>query len=103
MGWPTLDGLVSFFSEGVHDHNYFVGTLRAASGCLNTLSHTYHMKRWRSPGEYAHPPKMHYRCVIVASFSEHGQSCDLSFDVFNCISDKIGEYCENRPGIFQKH
>lgn len=52
MGWLTLDGLVSFFTEGVHDHHYFVGTLRAVNVCLSTLSHTFQVKRWRAPGKF---------------------------------------------------
>jgi hypothetical protein len=33
-GWPTLDGLIKLFSEGVQEYGYFTVTLRAVDTCL---------------------------------------------------------------------
>ncbi|XP_055842455.1 general odorant-binding protein 70, partial [Episyrphus balteatus] len=73
MGWPTLDGLVDFYSEGVNEHGFFMATLRAVNQCLNVVTVKYHVNRRKLP--------------------EKGQSCDLAFDVFDCISDQITGYC----------
>ncbi|KAJ6640775.1 General odorant-binding protein 70 [Pseudolycoriella hygida] len=74
-GWPTLDGLVNFYSEGVNEHGYFMATLRAVDHCLKVSSIKYHVNRRSSP--------------------ENGQTCDVAFDVFDCISDEITEYCDD--------
>lgn len=51
-GWPTLDGLVSFYSEGVDEHAYFMATLRASNACLKILSAKYHVNRLHAPGTH---------------------------------------------------
>lgn len=50
LGWPTLDGLVNFYSEGVHEHGYFMATLRAVDACLKGSSAKYHVNRHIAPG-----------------------------------------------------
>ncbi|EDV40408.1 Odorant-binding protein 73a [Drosophila ananassae] len=72
-GWPTLDGLVQFYSEGVHEHGFFMATLRAVNICLRTMTARYGVDRKELP--------------------QRGESCDLAFDVFDCISDQITGYC----------
>ncbi|XP_016964783.1 uncharacterized protein LOC108034411 [Drosophila biarmipes] len=72
-GWPTLDGLVSFYSEGVHEHGFFMATLRSVNLCLRTMTAKYGVNRKELP--------------------QKGESCDLAFDVFDCISDQITGYC----------
>ncbi|XP_016985182.1 general odorant-binding protein 70 [Drosophila rhopaloa] len=72
-GWPTLDGLVHFYSEGVHEHGFFMATLRAVNLCLRTMTARYKVNRKELP--------------------QKGESCDLAFDVFDCISDQITGYC----------
>lgn len=72
-GWPTLDGLVNFYSDGVHDHDFFIAVLKASGSCLNDGAYKYSIHRGLKP--------------------LHGEHCDLSFDVFDCISDKIVDYC----------
>ncbi|XP_046808986.1 uncharacterized protein LOC111687385 [Lucilia cuprina] len=72
-GWPTLDGLVDFYSGGVNEHGFFMATLRSVNLCLRAVTNKYHVDRRKLP--------------------EKGQSCDLAFDVFDCISDQITGYC----------
>lgn len=50
-GWPTLDGLVNFYSEGVHEHGFFMATLRATDYCLTGGLYKYHANRHHSAGE----------------------------------------------------
>ncbi|XP_059224607.1 general odorant-binding protein 70 [Stomoxys calcitrans] len=72
-GWPTLDGLVDFYSGGVNEHGFFMATLRSVNLCLRAVTNKYHVDRHKFP--------------------EKGESCDLAFDVFDCISDLITGYC----------
>ncbi|EDV96568.1 uncharacterized protein LOC6556530 [Drosophila grimshawi] len=72
-GWPTLDGLVHFYSEGVHEHGFFMATLRSVNLCLRAMTKKYNVNRKELP--------------------QKGESCDLAFDVFDCISDQITGYC----------
>lgn len=51
LGWPTLDGLVNFYSEGVNEHGYFMATLRAVDHCLKGSSAKYHVNRRSTPGK----------------------------------------------------
>ncbi|KAH8234755.1 hypothetical protein KR032_002791, partial [Drosophila birchii] len=60
-GWPTLDGLVNFYSEGVAEHGFFMATLRAVNLCLRTMTVRYRVDRKELP--------------------QRGESCDLAFDV----------------------
>ncbi|XP_067647131.1 general odorant-binding protein 70 [Eurosta solidaginis] len=73
LGWPTLDGLVEFYSEGVNEHGFFMATLRSVNLCLRAVTIKYRVNRRKLP--------------------ESGESCDLAFDVFDCISDQITGYC----------
>lgn len=43
-GFPTLDGLVHFHSDGVHEHGFFMATLRAADSCLKGAANKYHIE-----------------------------------------------------------
>lgn len=52
LGWPTLDGLVHFYSEGVQEHGYFMTTLRAVNICLKEVSVNHHINRHRAPGNF---------------------------------------------------
>lgn len=73
LGWPTLDGLVDFYSGGVNEHGFFMATLRSVNICLRAVTNKYHVDRRKLP--------------------EKGESCDLAFDVFDCIFDQITGYC----------
>nr|XP_036219650.1 uncharacterized protein LOC106619551 isoform X2 [Bactrocera oleae] len=69
LGWPTLDGLVNFYSEGVNDHGFFMATLQSVNLCLHAITIKYNINRRKLP--------------------KRGESCDLAFDVFDCISDQL--------------
>ncbi|XP_026471314.1 general odorant-binding protein 70 [Ctenocephalides felis] len=73
-GWPTLDGLVSLYSGGVKEQGYFMATLRASALCLQRAQ----KKR------------------LEDNFNDGGQQCDTAYDVFDCISDRLGEYCADQ-------
>lgn len=83
LGWPTLDGLVDFYTEGIDEQHYFLAILRAVDGCLKRGSAKYHVQRSIKP--------------------EHGQQCDLSFDLFDCITDKIIDYCSTDSAHADNH
>lgn len=72
-GWPSLDGLVNFYSDGVHEHGFFMTVLRASDYCLKGASIKYHISRHSIPSM--------------------DLNCDVAFDLFDCVSDKITEYC----------
>lgn len=82
-GWPTLDGLVHFYSDGVHDHDFFIAVLKASGSCLNDGAYKYSIHRGLKP--------------------LHGEHCDLSFDVFDCISDKIVDFCSEDDDHHKEH
>uniref|UniRef100_A0A336K135 CSON014434 protein n=1 Tax=Culicoides sonorensis TaxID=179676 RepID=A0A336K135_CULSO len=72
-GWPTLDGLVALYTEGVNEQGYFMNALRSVNTCLNGASKKHKVNR--------------------NEIATRGPLCEVSFDVFDCISDKITEYC----------
>lgn len=76
MGWPTIDGLVHFFTDGVDDQGYFINVVRAADECLNGSSHKQGIPLNEKP----------YK----------GDLCDIAYDTFDCITDKITEYCTSK-------
>lgn len=44
-GWPTLDGLVNLYTDGVSEQGYFMATLRGVDRCLKGTSMKYKVKR----------------------------------------------------------
>lgn len=40
-GFPTLDGLLAIYTEGVTDKEYFVATAQAIHGCLQATQKTH--------------------------------------------------------------
>lgn len=73
-GWPTLDGLVDLYTDGVHEQKYFMHALRSVDYCLKGASRKHNVLRTKKPDEKA-------------------TLCYVAFDVFDCISDKVLEYC----------
>lgn len=69
-GFPTREGLVRLYAEGVQERGYYLATAAASQQCLRTA----HQRRLRLQPSGA-------------------QSCDLAYDIFECISNKISEYC----------
>ncbi|XP_059614989.1 general odorant-binding protein 70 [Phlebotomus argentipes] len=72
FGYPTLYGLVQIYTDGVDDHEYFMAVLRAAEQCITGVAHKY-----------------------ANSVPIDRESCDVAFDVFDCLHDKITEYCSD--------
>ncbi|EAA11535.2 AGAP006368-PA [Anopheles gambiae str. PEST] len=75
-GWPTLDGLVSLYTDGVNEQGYFMATLRGVDRCLKGTSKKYQIKR--------------------NDAAENFEQCEVAFDVFDCISDMITDYCSGQ-------
>ncbi|XP_053683870.1 general odorant-binding protein 70 [Sabethes cyaneus] len=75
-GWPTLDGLVNLYTDGVNEQGYFMATLRGVDRCLKGTSMKYKVKR----NDIADPL----------------EQCAVAFDVFDCISDMITDYCSDQ-------
>ncbi|XP_021697101.1 general odorant-binding protein 70 isoform X1 [Aedes aegypti] len=76
-GWPTLDGLVNLYTDGVSEQGYFMATLRGVDRCLKGTSMKYKVKR--------------------NDVADNFEQCNVAFDVFDCISDMITEYCSDQP------
>ncbi|KAK9728278.1 PBP/GOBP family [Popillia japonica] len=76
-GFPTIEGLVSLYAEGVKDRGYLLATLQSVATCLSD-AHKKHLK----------DPK---------AIEGNANQCSVAFDVFNCVSDRIGEYCGQTP------
>ena len=72
-GLPTLEGLVQLFTGGVTEQGFFINVLRAADKCLKTASVKHNIQKDKKP--------------------LRGETCDVAFDVFDCVSDSITEYC----------
>ncbi|KAH9634235.1 hypothetical protein HF086_012697, partial [Spodoptera exigua] len=70
-GFPTLEGLVGLYSDGVNERGYFMAVLEASRECL-----------MKNHDKFSRTVPM-----------DNGRNCDVSFDIFECISDRIGEYC----------
>lgn len=73
--YPTLDGLVDLYTAGTNDQSYFIFTLRAVNKCLKLISFKHHVHRGFLP--------------------PRAETCDIAFDVFDCISDSIAYYCNS--------
>ncbi|XP_044738952.1 general odorant-binding protein 70 [Chrysoperla carnea] len=74
-GFPTTQGLVNLYTEGVAEQGYLVATYQAVQQCLGTA----------------------YRKHTNLFEKDAHKHCDVAFDVFECVSDKIGEYCGHTP------
>ncbi|KAL5280570.1 Obp73a family protein [Megaselia abdita] len=74
-GWPTLEGLLQFYSEGIHDQNFFMTIFRASDVCLKSFRSKYKYKQKRQ---------------------DYGDSCDVAFEVFDCVADQITGYCSEK-------
>lgn len=64
--------------------------------CLKGASHKYHINRHVKPGESLNWNFEYFSAEYNLFFyllTDAGTSCDLAFDIFDCVSDKITEYC----------
>ncbi|XP_021932167.1 general odorant-binding protein 70 isoform X2 [Zootermopsis nevadensis] len=69
-GFPTREGLVRLYAEGVQERGYYLATAEASEQCLHKALQS--RLRLQPSGK---------------------QSCDLAYDLFECISNKLSEYC----------
>lgn len=72
-GYPTLDGLTGLYTAGTSDHLFFLHALRTVDKCLKSISIKYHIFRGKIPVK--------------------GETCDVAFEVFDCVSHSITEHC----------
>jgi hypothetical protein len=73
MGYPTLDGIVDLYTAGVSEQPFFIHVMRSVDKCLKSASVKYKILKGQSP--------------------QKGETCDVAFDVFDCVSDSITDYC----------
>ncbi|CAH1117924.1 unnamed protein product [Phaedon cochleariae] len=76
-GFPTADGLVSLYTDGISQKDYVLATVDAVNYCLN-----FAQKKFR---------------VSPNSIEVQGMTCDIAYDVFDCVSDEIANYCGQTP------
>ncbi|XP_066138154.1 general odorant-binding protein 70 [Euwallacea fornicatus] len=75
-GFPTVDGLVSLYTEGITQKEYVLATLQAVTTCLTKAQKTYAVAS---------------RNVTVST------SCDVAYSVFDCVSEEVAKYCGQTP------
>nr|QHI06951.1 odorant-binding protein 5 [Helopeltis theivora] len=76
-GFPTATGLVKIYSEGVEDKNYYLATIQGVQVCL---AKEIEIKNSNSS-------------IVEAE----GYYCDVSYDLFNCVSEQIEQLCGITP------
>nr|USH46141.1 odorant binding protein 11 [Apriona germarii] len=76
-GFPTVEGLVALYTEGISQKDYILATVQAVNLCLV-----------KSQKKYLLTPQ---------SIDENGKTCDIAYDVFECVSEEIGKYCGQTP------
>ena len=74
-GYPTLDGITDLYTAGTSEQSYFVHVLRSVDKCLKGVSIKYHIFRGKVPIK--------------------GENCGVAFDIFDCVTDSITEYCSS--------
>nr|SAJ59020.1 putative odorant-binding protein [Triatoma brasiliensis] len=76
-GFPVATGLVKIYSEGVKDRNYYLATIQAVQQCLSQEIQSRN-----------NDPK-----IVEAE----GYTCDVAYNMFNCVSDQIELLCGTTP------
>nr|ARJ35766.1 odorant binding protein 1 [Cyrtorhinus lividipennis] len=76
-GFPMATGLVKIYSEGVDDRNYYLATIQGVQQCLAR--------------------ELQNRTNNPSLVKEEGYSCDVAYDVFNCVSEQIEQLCGSSP------
>ncbi|VVC40159.1 Pheromone/general odorant binding protein [Cinara cedri] len=72
-GFPVADGLMKLYNEGVQDRNYYIATLTAVRHCISIAEQ---LKQQQPSQKF-----------------DDGQTCDLAYEMFECVSEKIDENC----------
>lgn len=76
LEYPTLDGIVDLYTAGTSDQPFFMYALRAVNKCLKHVSIKHDVNRKKKP--------------------QKGVSCNIAFDVFECVTDSVADYCDRR-------
>nr|WBU77196.1 odorant-binding protein [Odontothrips loti] len=76
-GVPTGEGLVKLYAEGSQDANFFLATAQAVNHCMGTA---------QQQGR-----------LLPQALKEPEQQCYLAYDLFECITDQVVEYCGTSP------
>nr|ALS31064.1 odorant-binding protein [Phenacoccus solenopsis] len=76
-GFPQVDGLVRLYSEGVQDRNYYLAAYTAVQQCIGIAEAVKQQQ-----------PSQKF---------DGGQICDLAYEMFDCVSDKIDQFCGLTP------
>ncbi|XP_056635999.1 general odorant-binding protein 70 [Diorhabda sublineata] len=76
-GFPTTDGLVALYTSGIEHKEYVRATITSVNICLKMAEKKY--------------------LVSPNSLNEPGITCDIAYDVFDCVSEEIGKYCGQTP------
>jgi hypothetical protein len=74
-GYPTLDGIVDLYTSGTADQPFFMYVLRATNKCLKIISKAHKVHRDKFPMK--------------------GASCDIAYELFDCVTDAIIAYCDH--------
>ncbi|KAK6621105.1 hypothetical protein RUM43_011411 [Polyplax serrata] len=72
-GYPTVEGLVKLYAEGITDRGYFLATAQAVQQCLYV--------------------GYQQTLLSIKAGRGAGQKCDLAYKVFDCVSDQLARYC----------
>ncbi|ENN81518.1 general odorant-binding protein 70 isoform X2 [Dendroctonus ponderosae] len=75
-GFPTVEGLVSLYTEGVTQKEYVVATRQAVTKCLENAQKTHE---------------------ISTKTVEASKSCEVAYEVFDCVSLEVAKYCGQTP------
>nr|AYP30801.1 OBP2 [Corythucha ciliata] len=76
-GIPTPTGLVKIYSEGVSDRNYYLATIQSVQQCL--------------------AQELKERNGNPDLIKTEGYTCDVAYDIFNCVSEQIELLCGSTP------
>ncbi|XKL62125.1 hypothetical protein PGB90_001958 [Kerria lacca] len=72
-GFPQTEGLIRLYSEGVQDRNYYYAAFTAVQQCIGIAEAVKQQQ-----------PNKKF---------DGGQICDLAYEMFDCVSDKIDQFC----------
>ncbi|KAJ8956862.1 hypothetical protein NQ318_014277, partial [Aromia moschata] len=134
-GFPTTEGLVTLYTEGITQKDYILAIAQSVNVCLTTAqkkylttpeaiedtvitcdesveavkaktmevlnqlteAHFQHcFEQWKSRMERCRDRQREYiegEKVVI----EQGKTCDIAYDVFDCVSEEIGKYCGQTP------
>ncbi|XP_065159319.1 general odorant-binding protein 70-like [Atheta coriaria] len=92
LGYPTVEGMVHLYTEGIDEKPYVLATVQAVHTCLNKVHIVVDQNEKnteRSDQAIDTSNKSHSKVI--------GTTCEVAYQVFDCVSDKIQEYCGQSP------